>query len=80
MVSPLEFISITEETGMIVPLGRWVMKRAICDQVRWQKLGYAVPVSINISPKQFLSTDFTADFTQILNQAGAEPGMVDLEI
>lgn len=80
MVSPLEFISITEETGMILALGRWVMEQAVRDLVRWQEQGYQIPVSINISPKQFLSPEFIEHFVQLLTDARIEPGMIDLEI
>jgi len=79
-ISPIEFITIAEETGMIVPVGRWVMKQAMLDQANWQAQGYDVPVSINISPKQFLSVNFVDHVKQVMKEAGTKPGMIDFEI
>ncbi len=79
-ISPIEFITIAEETGMIVPVGRWVMKQAMIDQANWQSKGFDIPVSINISPKQFLSVNFVSHVKRVMEEAGSKPGMIDFEI
>ena len=62
MVPPLEFISIAEETGLVVPIGKWVLERACTDAVEWPG---ETAVSVNVSPVQFK----TGDFVQIVKTA-----------
>jgi EAL domain-containing protein (putative c-di-GMP-specific phosphodiesterase class I) len=66
MVSPLEFISVAEETGLIIPIGQWVLNQA-CRQTReWQKRYPQTPplqVSVNLSPKQFMQRDLIDPLT-----------------
>ena len=52
MVQPLEFIPVAEETGLIVPLGEWVLRQACTEAARWPK---QVTVAVNLSPAQFNS-------------------------
>lgn len=80
LVNPSEFITIAEETGMIVPIGRWVVRQAIRDQNLWYKRGFDIPVSVNISPKQFLSADFADDIKQALTLSRCGRGFLELEI
>ena len=58
LVSPLDFIPVAEETGLIVDLGEWVLGKAIADQVNWTQQGHHASVAVNVSPLQFNSPDF----------------------
>ena len=62
LVPPLEFISIAEETGLIVPIGEWVLQRACADAVEWPD---EIAVAVNVSPVQFK----TGDFVQVVKNA-----------
>ena len=80
LVSPLDFIPVAEETGMIIAMGLWVLQRACLDQVSWQKHNIHIPVSINISPKQMLTLDFAESVIAAIEQAGNDATMIELEI
>jgi diguanylate cyclase (GGDEF)-like protein/PAS domain S-box-containing protein len=83
MVSPMEFIPLAEETGMIIPLGYMVLTEA-CRQMRaWnQDLGLqdSVHVSVNLSTKQFLKADLVEDVKRILKDTGLHGRMLVLEV
>ena len=81
LVPPLEFIGILEDTGLILPVGEWVIE-AVCRQVRaWQALGVAVPpVAINLSARQ-LQQDGLADAVErIVARAGVDPALLEFEL
>jgi diguanylate cyclase (GGDEF)-like protein/PAS domain S-box-containing protein len=80
LIAPGCFIGLAEETGLILPLGEWVMRRA-CEQCcEWQRAGLPpVPVSVNLSARQF--TDNIADTVgRILAQTGLAPQLLELEL
>ncbi|MCJ8013322.1 EAL domain-containing protein [Paenibacillus sp. KQZ6P-2] len=80
-VSPLEFIPLAEESGLIVPLGEWVIRTACRQNKQWQKSGYKpICVSINLSMRQFLQPQLADQIGQILQEIGLEPKYVELEI
>ena len=83
MVSPLEFISVAEETGLIIPIGQWVLNKA-CRQTReWQKLYPQTPplqISVNISPKQFMQRDLIDQISLALDSGGLSPASLKVEI
>ncbi|MEG4967126.1 EAL domain-containing protein [Microcoleus sp. B6-A1] len=83
LVSPGEFITIAEETGLIVPLGRWVLRTA-CHQIRqWQQLFPSNPplsVSVNISVKQFSQPDLIEYIDQVLAETHLDGSSLKLEI
>jgi EAL domain-containing protein (putative c-di-GMP-specific phosphodiesterase class I) len=81
MLSPEIFIPLLEDTGLIVPVGDWVMNKA-CEQLRsWHDAGIAVPqVAVNIAPRQLLDPNFTHKVQQILTASRLEPGSLELEI
>jgi len=78
---PMTFIPLAEESGLIIPIGRWVL-RAACEQsMAWVRAGHApIPMAINLSPRQFLDTNLLNDVDEILRDTGLEPGMLQLEI
>lgn len=80
IVRPADFISIAEETGLILLLGLWVMEEAMQQQLNWSKKGYDIPVSINVSPKQLLSPDFCNDVITLLEKIGNNPRMIEFEL
>lgn len=57
-VSPADFIPFAEKTNLIVPIGDWVLSRAIQQHLDWQAQGHSIPISINVSPKQLLNNAF----------------------
>jgi len=81
LVSPGEFMPVLEETGLIVPVGEWVLK-AVCEQIRaWGRGGIApVPVAVNISPRQFASRDLGETIKRILDEQQVDPRMIEVEI
>lgn len=80
-VSPVEFIPILEERGLIIPVGRWVLK-TVCEQmVTWHRNGIDLKkISVNVSPIQFNEKDFVKDIKDILEETGLEPQYLELEI
>ncbi len=81
LVSPMAFIPIAEETGLIVPLGEWVLRQA-CRQVRsWLDAGMPpVRVAINLSARQFRQANLTSIVKSALADAHLEPGFIELEL
>jgi predicted signal transduction protein with EAL and GGDEF domain len=83
MISPADFIPVADETGLILPLNRALLREA-CDQLcSWQsQLGCEPPltISMNITPKQFAQPQLVQEIDAILHQAGISPGSVSLEI
>jgi predicted signal transduction protein with EAL and GGDEF domain len=80
-VGPLEFIPALEESGLIVPVGEWVLERACSDLKRWQAAGMpAIPVAVNLSARQFRQQDLDARIRAIVDSAGIDPSLIELEI
>ena len=81
LVTPAQFVPVAEECGLIVPMGRWVL-REVCKQVRsWLDAGLpAVPVAVNISAIEFRHKDFLQEVTRILKETGLEPKYLELEL
>jgi diguanylate cyclase (GGDEF)-like protein/PAS domain S-box-containing protein len=80
-VSPAEFIPVLEETGLIVPVGEWVIRRACEDLKAWQAAGVQVgPVSVNLSARQFRQQDLDRRITALVAAAGIHPSLIELEI
>ncbi len=82
MVPPSEFIPLAEESGLILPLGQWVMETALRQQARWQRdpLFAHLSLAINVSARQFLQDDFVAQVLALVQQTGANPAQIKLEL
>lgn len=76
VVPPAMFVPVAEETGLIIELGNWVIRRALAEATTWSQ-GY---VSINVSPRQFLNPDLPRYMVQQAEAAGISPRRVQLEI
>ena len=82
MISPSKFIPIAEETGLIIPIGWWVLRTA-CQQLQaWQKLFPCSPrvVNVNLSPRQFMHPDLLNQLAQMLAESGLPPQALKLEL
>jgi EAL domain-containing protein (putative c-di-GMP-specific phosphodiesterase class I) len=80
-IPPAAFIPLAEETGLIIPIGRWVLEEA-CQQARqWQRAaGRRLSISVNLSPRQFQDPGLVDDVARALHQADLDPGSLVLEI
>lgn len=76
-IAPGHFISVAEDTGLIVPLGEWVLRRACSDAMKWPEPLF---VSVNLSPAQFRDGDVAETVAQILKETGLPPTRLELEI
>jgi diguanylate cyclase (GGDEF)-like protein/PAS domain S-box-containing protein len=80
-VAPAEFIPVLEETGLIVPVGEWVLRKACEDLKAWQQAGMpAMPVAVNLSARQFRQHDLDERIRSIVTEARIDPALVELEI
>jgi len=81
LVMPADFIRICEETGIIVPVGQWVLKTACCQTRRWHEMGYSdLFVSVNLTARQLQEPDFEQMVVDILKQSGLPPQYLNLEV
>jgi diguanylate cyclase (GGDEF)-like protein len=76
-IAPGHFISVAEDTGLIVPLGEWVLRRACEDAAKWPEPLF---VSVNLSPAQFRDGDVAETVAQVLRETGLPPERLELEI
>jgi diguanylate cyclase (GGDEF)-like protein/PAS domain S-box-containing protein len=77
MIEPLDFIPVAEETGLIVPLGEWVLRQACAETVRWPK---HVTLAVNLSPAQFKSRNLVQTVISALAASGLSADRLELEI
>jgi diguanylate cyclase (GGDEF)-like protein len=81
IVVPMQFIPVAEETGLIVPIGRWVLYTACSQNVAWQKLGLPrLEIAVNLTARQFADEHLLRDIAAILNSTGMEACLLELEI
>ncbi|MFN2531333.1 MAG: EAL domain-containing protein [Pyrinomonadaceae bacterium] len=81
LISPSEFIPLAEDTGLIVPIGEWVLKTACQQSMRWRAQGFPpMQMAVNISARQFYEHDVSNTVIRVLNQSGLEPQYLDLEL
>jgi diguanylate cyclase (GGDEF)-like protein len=80
-VSPGQFIPLAEETGLIVPIGRWVLKEACAQNMAWQHRGLRpVTMAVNLSPRQFADPHLLHDVDEALLASGMSPVLLQLEV
>ncbi len=80
-IPPGRFVAVAEETGLIVPIGEFVLEHAIEDAARWRASGAAaVPISVNISAVQLQRSDLAATIARLTRTHGVSPGMLQLEL
>jgi EAL domain-containing protein (putative c-di-GMP-specific phosphodiesterase class I) len=81
LTPPATFIPFAEESGLIVPIGLWVLREACLQAMRWKRKGLPqMPVAVNISAAQFHAKNFVADVAAILAETGISPRMLELEL
>jgi diguanylate cyclase (GGDEF)-like protein/PAS domain S-box-containing protein len=80
-VAPERFINVAEETGLIVPIGEFVLERVMDDVARWREVGCSlVPVAVNISAGQLQRSDLPATISRLAQRHGLKPSMLQLEL
>jgi diguanylate cyclase (GGDEF)-like protein/PAS domain S-box-containing protein len=80
VILPNEFIPIAEKTGMIIPIGEWVLRDA-CQQARiWNEMGYPLKLAVNLSPQQFHQENLVGRINKIIQETRISPDKIDLEI
>jgi diguanylate cyclase (GGDEF)-like protein len=81
VLGPNRFIPIAEETGLIVPLGRWILRTACLQNRAWQQAGLPpVRIAVNLSARQFAHPDLVSEIRTILQETGLDPQYLDLEL
>ena len=81
LIGPDQFIALTEETGLIVPLGSWVLREACRQWKRWEEFGTPTPrISVNLSTRQLGQPDLVDVVVDVLDETGMDPSRLSLEI
>jgi diguanylate cyclase (GGDEF)-like protein/PAS domain S-box-containing protein len=81
MVSPAQFIPVAEDTGLIVPIGKWVLRTACTQNMAWQHQGLPrVCMAVNLSARQFADPNLLEDIATVLRDTGMAPELLELEI
>jgi len=82
MVAPGEFIGLAEQTGLILPIGQWVLRQACRQLVAWSRhpATQGLSLAVNVSARQFRQSDFVGQVQAILDETGADPQQLKLEL
>jgi EAL domain-containing protein (putative c-di-GMP-specific phosphodiesterase class I) len=81
LVPPTQFIALAEETGLMLPIGRWVLQQACAQHMAWRAQGLPpIPLSINLSPRQFADAELLRDLESALRVSGMSPHALALEV
>ena len=81
LLQPSRFIPLAEETGLIVPIGKWVLETACAQDMAWQRQGLpAIRIAVNLSPRQFADPNLLDDIGAALERSGMPPELLELEI
>ncbi|MBF0625713.1 MAG: EAL domain-containing protein [Magnetococcales bacterium] len=81
MISPGEFIPLAEESGLIIPMGRWALLTACRQNRAWQEAGFPpLRMAVNLSGLQFNAPDFTDQVFKVLGETGLDPATLELEL
>lgn len=80
-IPPSKFIPVAEESGLIVPLGNYIMERACAEAVGWQSFaGHPIQVAVNVSSVQFARDSFVDEVTETLRRTGLKPNLLQIEL
>ncbi len=81
LLQPSRFIPLAEETGLIVPIGKWVLETACAQNMAWQRQGLpAIRIAVNLSPRQFADPNLLHDIRTALEKSGMPAQLLELEI
>jgi EAL domain-containing protein (putative c-di-GMP-specific phosphodiesterase class I) len=81
VAAPTQFIPLAEETGLIVPIGRWVLRTACAQNITWQRQGLPeLCMAVNLSVRQFYDEDLIRDIAEVLQKTGMKPQLLEMEI
>jgi diguanylate cyclase (GGDEF)-like protein len=81
LLPPGKFIAIAEESGLIVPIGEWVLENACAQQRKWREMGLpSVRIAVNLSPRQFVHRKLVQDIVRVLAKTGCDTSLLELEI
>ncbi|MBL8211910.1 MAG: EAL domain-containing protein [Bryobacterales bacterium] len=80
LIPPQEFIPIAESTGLIIPIGDWVIEEACRQAAEWNRNGHPIRVAVNVSPKQLLRPDFCDKVCATLDRHSLPPNLLDVEL
>ncbi len=81
LILPMQFIPLAEDTGLIIPIGRWVFRTACQQNVAWQKEGFPpLSMAINLSARQFIDEHLLDDIKLALKESGMDPRLLEVEI
>ncbi len=81
LVSPSQFIPLAEETGLIIPIGEWVLRTACAQNKLWQSMGLSpVRVSVNLSARQFEQRNLVETIGRVIKETGLDPNYLELEL
>lgn len=79
-ISPDKFIPIAEECGLISYIGEWVLRKSCATAKKWAEKGFRIPVSVNVSSRQFHDNDFHTVVREVLEETGCDPTLIEIEI
>jgi diguanylate cyclase (GGDEF)-like protein len=80
VIPPDGFIPVAEDSGLIVPIGRWVLQRACKQGAAWHQMGYPLNISVNVSARQLERMEFVEEVRSALHESNLDPGALTLEI
>jgi diguanylate cyclase (GGDEF)-like protein len=81
IVAPMQFIPVAEETGLIVPIGKWVLKTVCLQSISWQRQGLpALSIAVNMTARQFLDEQLLTDVACLLAETGMDPHLLEIEL
>ena len=80
-IAPMQFIPVAEETGLIIPIGKWVLKTVCLQSVEWCKEGLPpLSIAVNLTARQFRDEHLFSDVTSILTETGMDPRLLEIEL